>query len=73
MYDLDLWVAKMIVNRPLEKVLCLTEPSGPSRQTDAGQLGWLSQQGRRLLTQIGQYLVVLGERLKHYGLPQPSC
>lgn len=32
--------------------------------------GWLSWNGRRLLAQVGRRLVVAGERLERYGMPQ---
>lgn len=32
----------------------------------------LSQQGCRLVQQLGRQLVMVGERLEGYGLPQPS-
>jgi hypothetical protein len=35
-----------------------------------GERSWLSQQGCRLLCQLGRALVRLGRQLERYGLPQ---
>jgi hypothetical protein len=56
-----------------DKVKSLTEAPGVSRQRTTRRRRWFSRQGRQLLTQTGEGLVALGEWLKGYGVPQPSC
>ena len=42
------------------------------RQVEGNQQGWPARQGCWLLYQLGHRLVVVGQRLERYGLPQPS-
>jgi hypothetical protein len=73
MYGVDIRLAELIVGMSPDKAKSLTEVPGASWQTSTQRRGWFTQQGRQLLTQTGESLVALGEWLKGYGVPQPSC
>ncbi len=73
MYHVDQRLAELIVNMRPGMVRSLAQFCAPSQNAITEQRSWLSWQGRRLLNQVGQYLVSLGERLQRFGVPQPSC
>jgi hypothetical protein len=73
MYYVDQRLAELIVNMRPGMAQSLAQFCDPSQYASTKQRSWLSWQGCRLLNQVGQSLVSLGERLQRFGIPQPSC
>jgi hypothetical protein len=70
MFGTDLYLTERMMSLSVKEAQDQAETRRLKSQATGEQRGWLVSQACRVLAQLGTYLVVTGERLKGYQIPE---